>query len=68
VAIAAYWLGPYQDNPSILRHFAQTRELPQPLVRVALRQLLILANLGDFRWSDEFCDAAAIVSQLAQAD
>src|SRR5581483_10568043 len=33
VAIAAYWLGPYQGNTAVLRHFDHVRELGQMLVR-----------------------------------
>jgi uncharacterized protein (TIGR02569 family) len=63
-AIAAYWLGPYQGETSVLQHFARVAALEQMLVRVAIRQLLRLVQMQALEWTDEFVRAAAVVCHL----
>jgi len=65
-AIAAYWLGPYQGDTALLRHFAQVRELDQMLVRVGIRQLSRLAETGGLEYADEFTRAADVICQLIE--
>lgn len=65
VAVAAYWLGPYKRDRAVLRHFRGVRYLEQMLVRVALRQLVGVVQGGDYRFVQEFIDAANEVAELA---
>ena len=49
-AIAAYWLGPFRGDETILAHFEHIEGFDQLLVRAALRMLLTFrdpANVGD---------------------
>jgi uncharacterized protein (TIGR02569 family) len=66
VAVAAYWLGPYQGNIAVLRHFSQVRELEQMLVRVAMRQLLRLVQTNTLEWAEEFAQAANVVAKFVR--
>jgi uncharacterized protein (TIGR02569 family) len=63
VAVAAYWLGPYKGQDAVLAHVAGVRELEQMLVRVALRQLVGVVQGGDYRYVQEFIDAADEVAR-----
>ena len=63
-AIAAYWLGPYQSDTAVPRHFALVWELNQLLVRVGIRQLSRLVEAGDLAYADEFTRAADVIRQL----
>jgi uncharacterized protein (TIGR02569 family) len=65
-AIAAYWLGPYQGNRVVLRHFSQVREFEQMLVRVAMRQLLRLVQTDTLEWAEEFVQAADTVYEFVR--
>jgi uncharacterized protein (TIGR02569 family) len=65
-AIAAYWLGPYEGNTVVLRHFSHIRELDQMLVRVAIRQLLRLVQMNTLAWAEEFVRAADVVYRLVR--
>jgi uncharacterized protein (TIGR02569 family) len=65
-AVAAYWLGPYQGNIAVLRHFSQVRELEQMLVRVAMRQLLRLVQTNTLEWAEEFAQAADAVAEFVR--
>lgn len=67
LAVAAYWLGPYKRDGSVLRHFRGVRHLDQMLVRVALRQLVGVVQVGDYRYVQEFIDAANEVADLVGA-
>jgi uncharacterized protein (TIGR02569 family) len=57
VAVLAYWLGPYRNNPAILPAFAHIREFDQMLLRVGLRTLLI---------SQEFSRLGAAIGDVEQ--
>lgn len=65
MAIAAYWLGPYLGDTSVLSHFDHVRAFDQMLIRVALRQLLRLIEPEGLEWADEFVRAATVVRQWA---
>ena len=67
LAVAAYWLGPYKRNEAVLGHFAGVRELEQMLVRVALRQLVGVVQGRDYRYVQEFVDAADEVARILAA-
>lgn len=64
-AVAAYWLGPYLGDTSVLAHFDHVRMFDQMLIRVALRQLLRLIEMDKLRWADEYVRATDLVLRWA---
>lgn len=41
LAVTAYWMGGYHNNPAILPHFAHLQNFDQMLIRAAIRMLLL---------------------------
>ncbi len=46
LAIFAYWIGPWRNNPDVLRHFAGVKHFNQMLVRAGIRMLLIMSEFS----------------------
>jgi uncharacterized protein (TIGR02569 family) len=61
-AVAAFWFGPYNADPSALAHFAHIPHFDQFLVRAATRMLLAKTEFGTFDDLDRYDPAVAIVA------
>ncbi len=46
LAVYAYWVGPWLDNPQVLDDFRHVKDFDQMLIRAAIRMLLIQSELG----------------------
>jgi uncharacterized protein (TIGR02569 family) len=60
-AIAAYWLGPYRDDASVLSAFVHVPHLDQLLVRAGLRMLLSAWQFGHTQDIERYRTATEII-------
>lgn len=64
-AVAAFWLGPWQSDESVLACFAHVPHLDQLLVRACIRMLLSMQELGYLHALERYRAAMDIICRRA---
>lgn len=62
LAIYAYWIGPWRDDPKILKYFEDIPHFSQMLIRAAIRMLLIMSEFNRVHEIEKYRRATEIIN------
>jgi hypothetical protein len=63
LAVYAYWISAYKDEPELLDNFKDVKEFNQMLVRAGIRMLLIMSEFNKVSELDKYNRATEIILQ-----
>lgn len=67
LAVYAYWIAAYRNDPDLLRHFAHVKQFNQMIIRAGIRMLLIMSEFHNVHEIDKYRRATEIIHELIEA-
>lgn len=64
LAVYAYWIACYRNDPDLLNYFSEVREFKQMLVRAGIRMLLIMSEFNKVHELGKYKRATEIIYEL----